>query len=323
MLCLILFSSYGITDRKRQYNILTDKHRRLILRNERIKEMNIYEIITEKIIERVEAMIENGETANWLCPWQRLGLPKSYISEKAYSGINLWLLESGYYLTWNQYLDIKKKNPDVNLKKGSKSHLCVYFNYNEVENEETGETKKVPYLKYYRLFESGDFENLPPKDKLIDYEHGEHADIDDFMSAYAKNADVRITVKKSDKAYYSPLFDEIVIPQPSMYPDFNNYVAVLAHEIIHSSGSKKRLDRIKDDFCEEETYSKEELIAQLGSSLLCFLLGYDTAETVNNDVNYIRGWLSHLKDNTRELVSAAAKAQQAVDYVMNTVNMGK
>ncbi len=285
--------------------------------------MNIYEIITEKIIERVEAMIENGETANWLCPWQRLGLPKSYISEKAYSGINLWLLESGYYLTWNQYLDIKKKNPDVNLKKGSKSHLCVYFNYNEVENEETGETKKVPYLKYYRLFESGDFENLPPKDKLIDYEHGEHADIDDFMSAYAKNADVRITVKKSDKAYYSPLFDEIVIPQPSMYPDFNNYVAVLAHEIIHSSGSKKRLDRIKDDFCEEETYSKEELIAQLGSSLLCFLLGYDTAETVNNDVNYIRGWLSHLKDNTRELVSAAAKAQQAVDYVMNTVNMGK
>lgn len=285
--------------------------------------MNIYEIITEKIIERVEAMIENGETANWLCPWRRLGLPKSYISEKAYSGINLWLLESGYYLTWNQYLDIKKKNPDVNLKKGSKSHLCVYFNYNEVENEETGETKKVPYLKYYRLFESGDFENLPPKDKLIDYEHGEHADIDDFMSAYAKNADVRITVKKSDKAYYSPLFDEIVIPQPSMYPDFNNYVAVLAHEIIHSSGSKKRLDRIKDDFCEEETYSKEELIAQLGSSLLCFLLGYDTAETVNNDVNYIRGWLSHLKDNTRELVSAAAKAQQAVDYVMNTVNMGK
>ena len=285
--------------------------------------MNIYEIITEKIIERVEAMIENGETANWLCPWQRLGLPKSYISEKAYSGINLWLLESGYYLTWNQYLDIKKKNPDVNLKKGSKSHLCVYFNYNEVENEETGETKKVPYLKYYRLFESGDFENLPPKDKLIDYEHGEHADIDDFMSAYAKNADVRITVKKSDKAYYSPLFDEIVIPQPSMYPDFNNYVAVLAHEIIHSSGSKKRLDRIKDDFCEEETYSKEELIAQMGSSLLCFLLGYDTAETVNNDVNYIRGWLSHLKDNTRELVSAAAKAQQAVDYVMNTVNMGK
>ena len=283
--------------------------------------MNIYEIITERLIERVEAMIENGETANWLCPWQRLGLPKSYISEKAYSGINLWLLESGYYLTWNQYLDIKKKMPEVNLKKGSKSHLCVYFNFNEVEDEITGETKQVPYLKYYRLFESGDFENLPPKDKLIEYEHGEHTDIQEFLSAYSEKADVKITVKKSDRAYYSPLYDEIVIPKPSMFPDYAHFVAVATHEIVHSSGGKKRLNRIKDDFREDETYSKEELVAQMGSSLLCFLLGYDTADTLNNDVNYIRGWMSHLKDNTRELISAGAQAQKAVDYIMNTVNM--
>ena len=281
--------------------------------------MNIYEIITERLIERVEAMIEKGETANWLCPWQRLGLPKSYISEKAYSGINLWLLESGYYLTWNQYLDIKKKMPEVNLKKGSKSHLCVYFNFNEVEDEITGETKQVPYLKYYRLFESGDFENLPPKDKLIEYEHGENTDIKDFLSAYSENSGVKIKIKKSDKAYYSPSEDEIVLPKESQFPEYQHFVSVAMHEIVHSSGGKKRLNRIKDDFREDETYSKEELIAQMGSSLLCFLLGYDTADTLNNDVNYIRGWLSHLKDNTRELISAGAQAQRAVDYIMNTV----
>ena len=62
--------------------------------------MNIYEIVTNSLIERVERMIANGETANWLCPWQRSGLPKSYITEKTYSGINLWLLESGYFLTY-------------------------------------------------------------------------------------------------------------------------------------------------------------------------------------------------------------------------------
>lgn len=282
--------------------------------------MNIYEIITNQIIERVEAMIEKGETANWLCPWQRLGLPKSYVSEKAYSGINLWLLESGYYLTWNQYLEIKKKKPDVNLKKGSKSHLCVYFNHHEVEDEETGVTKKVPYLKYYRLFESGDFDNLPPKGKLIEYEHSGNEDIDNFLSTYSKKSDVRITIKKSDGAYYSPTLDEIVIPQPSQLPDYSHFVAVATHEVVHSSGNKKRLARIKEDFMEDETYSKEELIAQMGSSLLCYMLGYDTTDTINNDVNYIRGWLSHLKDNTRELVSAAAQAQKAVDYIMNAVN---
>ena len=129
--------------------------------------MNIYEIVTNSLIERVERMIANGETANWLCPWQRSGLPKSYITEKTYSGINLWLLESGYFLTWNQYLDIKKKIPEVQLKKGSKSHICVYFNYNEIEDEQTGETKKVPFLKYYRLFSADDFEKNFKKVQVI------------------------------------------------------------------------------------------------------------------------------------------------------------
>ena len=284
-----------------------------------MQKMNIYEIVTNSLIERVETMIANGETANWLCPWQRSGLPKSYITEKTYSGINLWLLESGYFLTWNQYLDIKKKMPEVQLKKGSKSHICVYFNYNEIEDEETGETKKVPFLKYYRLFNSDDFENLPPKEKLIEYEHGDDKDISEFISAYSENANVRVTVKKSNRAYYSPLFDEIVLPKESQFKVFDDFVSTTCHEIIHSTGHKTRLDRLKENFKEDEAYSKEELVAQMGSSLLCYLLGYENTDTTNNDINYIRGWLSHLKDNVRELVSAGALAQKAVDYVMNTV----
>lgn len=281
--------------------------------------MNIYEIITNSLIERVETMIANGETANWLCPWQRSGLPKSYITEKTYSGINLWLLESGYFLTWNQYLDIKKKIPEVQLKKGSKSHICVYFNFNEIEDEETGETKKVPFLKYYRLFNADDFENLPPKEKLVEYEHGDDKDISEFISAYSENANVRVTVKKSNRAYYSPLFDEIVLPKESQFKVFDDFVSTTCHEIIHSTGHKTRLDRLKENFKEDESYSKEELVAQMGSSLLCYLLGYENTDTTNNDINYIRGWLSHLKDNVKELVSAGALAQRAVDYVMNTV----
>lgn len=281
--------------------------------------MNIYEIVTNSLIERVERMIANGETANWLCPWQRSGLPKSYITEKTYSGINLWLLESGYFLTWNQYLDIKKKIPEVQLKKGSKSHICVYFNFNEIEDEETGETKKVPFLKYYRLFNADDFENLPPKEKLVEYEHGDDKDISEFISAYSENANVRVTVKKSNRAYYSPLFDEIVLPKESQFKVFDDFVSTTCHEIIHSTGHKTRLDRLKENFKEDESYSKEELVAQMGSSLLCYLLGYENTDTTNNDINYIRGWLSHLKDNVKELVSAGALAQRAVDYVMNTV----
>lgn len=283
--------------------------------------MNIYEIITNNLIERVEKMIENGETANWLCPWQKLGLPKSYVSEKTYSGINLWLLESGHYLTWNQYLDIKKHLPEVNLKKGSKSHMCVYFNYKEVADEESGEIKNIPYLKYYRLFKADDFENLPSKDKIIEYEHKEIDDVQKIIDTYSKKTKVKIRIEKSDEAYYSPLLDEIVLVSEKQYKDFDSFVSTAFHEMIHSTGHSSRLNRIKSTFTENEEYSKEELVAQLGSSLLCFLLGYTNADTTNNDVNYIRGWLKHLKDNTRELISAGSQAQKAVDYILTITDL--
>ena len=130
-----------------------------------------------------------------------------------------------------------------------------------------------------------------------------------------------VTIKKSDRAYYSPFYDEIVLPKQSQYAEdkYSHFVNTAMHEIIHSSGAKNRLNRLSENFTEDEAYSKEELVAQMGSSLLCYLLGYENTDTTNNDINYIRGWLSHLKDNVRELVSAGALAQKAVDYVMNTV----
>ncbi|MBO5135883.1 MAG: DUF1738 domain-containing protein [Clostridia bacterium] len=283
--------------------------------------MNIYEIITNNLIERVEKMIENGETSNWLCPWQKLGLPKSYVSEKTYSGINLWLLESGHYLTWNQYLDIKKHLPEVNLKKGSKSHMCVYFNYKEVEDEESGEIKNIPYLKYYRLFKADDFENLPSKEKIIEYEHKGMEDVQKIIDTYSEKTKVKIRIEKSDEAYYSPLLDEIVLVSEKQYKNFDSFVSTAFHEIIHSTGHSSRLNRIKSTFTENEEYSKEELVAQLGSSLLCFLFGYTNTDTTNNDVNYIRGWLKHLKDNTRELISAGSQAQKAVDYILTITDL--
>ena len=133
---------------------------------------------------------------------------------------------------------------------------------------------------------------------------------------------MKITIKKSDRAYYSPFYDEIVLPKQSQYSEdkYSHFVNTAMHEIIHSSGAKNRLNRLSENFKEDEAYSKEELVAQMGSSLLCYLLGYENADTLNNDVNYIRGWLAHLKDNTRELVSAGAQAQRAVDFVLNAVN---
>lgn len=64
-----------------------------------------------------------------------------------------------------------------------------------------------------------------------------------------------------------------------------------------------------------EEYSKEELIAELGSAALVNYCGMETASSFHNSAAYIQGWLTALKNNKRFIVIAAGKAEKAVNYM--------
>jgi antirestriction protein ArdC len=91
------------------------------------------------------------------------------------------------------------------------------------------------------------------------------------------------------------------------------------HELIHSTGSEKRLAR--EGLCEaapfgSPVYSKEELVAECGATYLCAEAGIFNA-VIDNQTAYIAGWLRRLRDDRKLLIHAAAQAQQAADYVLN------
>lgn len=65
-----------------------------------------------------------------------------------------------------------------------------------------------------------------------------------------------------------------------------------------------------------EAYSKEELIAEMASSMLCGYCGIDCERIEENQLAYLRSWLKRLKDDNRFVVSAAQSAQKAVDLVI-------
>jgi antirestriction protein ArdC len=96
------------------------------------------------------------------------------------------------------------------------------------------------------------------------------------------------------------------------------FYSVLFHELGHSTGHKSRLAR--KDFCEasfgSETYSKEELVAEMTAAFLC---GVNQIElkTIDNSAAYIKSWLKKLKDDPKMVVLAAAQAQKAADYILN------
>ena len=65
-----------------------------------------------------------------------------------------------------------------------------------------------------------------------------------------------------------------------------------------------------------ESYSREELTAELGASYLVNAAGLETVTSFGNSAAYINGWLSKLKDDKMLIVGAAGKAEKAVQLIL-------
>jgi len=63
-----------------------------------------------------------------------------------------------------------------------------------------------------------------------------------------------------------------------------------------------------------EGYAMEELVAELGAAFHCSELGLPT-DPRQDHAPYIASWLKVLKNDKRAIFTAAAKAQEAVDWM--------
>ena len=121
------------------------------------------------------------------------------------------------------------------------------------------------------------------------------------------------------KACYRPSEDCVYLPARGSFFSMEGYYATLYHELVHSTVHSARLNRpevMNTISFGSESYSKEELVAELGAAFLC---GYAKIETaiIENSAAYIQSWLSVLKNDARLIIHAAAKAQRAADYILN------
>ena len=80
-----------------------------------------------------------------------------------------------------------------------------------------------------------------------------------------------------------------------------------------------RAEERKDKFVAfgSDEYSKEELVAELGSASLMNIIGIETRKSFRNSSAYIQSWLNVLKNDVKFIVSASSKAEKAVKYILN------
>ena len=276
--------------------------------------MDIYSEVTSRII----AEMEKG-VIPWKKPWIASGKCVSHATGKPYSLLNQMLLgRPGEYVTFNQC-----QQAGGRIKKGAKSQMVVFWKWIEQEDEETGEKKEVPFLRYFNVFHIDQCEGLTAKCVQplpeLPEDLPETKVAEDVIYEYLSREGVKLVHEQGDRAFYRPSTDEVVLPIRKQFTSAAEYFSTAFHELVHSTGHKSRLNRLeKTAFFGTEAYSKEELIAEIGAAALVNHSGLETAHTLKNSAAYIQNWLTALKNDKRFIVSAAGKAEKAVHLILGT-----
>lgn len=277
--------------------------------------VDTYELVTNRILEQMEKGI-----VPWQKPWGGASGAISYVTRKPYSLLNQFLLgKEGEYLTFNQVSNLGGK-----VKKGAKGSFVVFFKQYPIKEEvidDNGEKKIethiIPILKHYYVFHIDDCEGIESKCVKGDDTLEVKEDAEGIINNYFNRESCTIEIKQSDGAFYSPSEDKVVCPSIKQFDEVEEYYSTIFHETTHSTGHTSRLDRkLNEGLFGNDPYAKEELVAEIGSAFLCSKCGLDSKKAFKNSVAYIQNWAKQLKSDKKLIVSAAGKAQKAVNFIL-------
>ena len=280
--------------------------------------LDLYQTVTDRILDLL---------AKGAVPWRQPirnaggGWPRNIESGRHYRGINVFLLSmtawvQGYDSSyWTTFRQVEKVGGHV--RKGEKSTMVVFWKKLETKDKKTGEPKTVPVLRYYNVFNALQCDGLKPPD--VEPEPPEPFDpiegAEDIVQDYL---DGPLMEFKGNQAFYRPKEDLVRMPKPEKFLSREFFYATMFHELVHSTGHSKRLDRNLD--CSPPAfgspdYSREELVAEMGSAFLCATVGI-SPQTIEQSAAYIAGWQKRLTADPKLVVMAAGAGQRAADWIL-------
>ena len=298
-----------------------------------------YQLITDQIIE----LLDSG-VAPWHKPWNsETGMPLSMSTGKAYRGVNVFILAmesalKGYTSPWwGTFNQIKArcgvaKDDKWDGLTGQKSTMIVFWKMIIVTDKETQQTRPHPMLRTFRVFNADQVKEservklgLPEKVERPSLPE-RIADCDSAVTQYIASGP-SLSVG-GDAAYYVPSIDHVQIPDMATFIGSEEYYGTLFHELTHSTGHESRLKRpgIADlpagHKFGDALYSKEELVAEMGSAFLSGMTGI-AAVTLPNSAAYLQHWIRVLRGDKKLLIHAAANAQKAADLILGVTHEEK
>lgn len=288
-----------------------------------------YQMVTDRIC----ALLEQG-LKPWAQPWSSaVSCAWSGNDGRIYTLLNQIMLADpekkyktmqelqedvrGEWVTYNQ-----AKARGGQVRRGEKGRKVVFFKMLEKQKENPEDKDETfPYLTAYTVFHVRQCDGIEQKyhldgDKLYDFTADQNADT--VAADYIRREGITFKTVKGNRAFYTPATDTVTLPLPEQFSDWQEYYSTLYHELTHSTGHEKRLNRLTN--CAafgSEDYSTEELVAEIGSASLLATLGISTENTLTASAAYIKNWLKALRNDKKMIVVAASRAEKAVRMILN------
>lgn len=227
--------------------------------------------------------------------------------------------------------------------KDEKGKTVSEEDYNAMTKEERDKFSVRPYPKVYHVFNIDQTNlsevNKKKYDAIVARFKAPDEEVKDSKGMYINDAldrmfkekawhcDIRYN-KPSSRAFYVPSQDFIVLPMKEqfnigktaeeVYRDGMEYYSTALHEMAHSTGHASRLNR---QFGSKRTegYAHEELIAEMTAALVGSTMGFDK-KILENNANYLKGWLENLKRNPESITTIMSDVGKASDMIIEKID---
>lgn len=307
--------------------------------------------LSEKQIEQyADLLAERMKTleGDWKKPWITVQNQPQNMDGRPYSakGMNAFALsldtaihnyETPVYITF-----LRAKSEGIRINAGS-TGTWVSFASKQYKDKETGgkispedykqlsEEEKQKYEAYFfakvtKVFnlDQTNIREARPElwDKIRSRVEGEKVEIDNGVSVPPLDHVIEgnkwiIPIKHSNetRAYYAPIEQFIHLPNKDLFLSKASYYGVAMHEMAHSTDVPLKRDSGMDKF----SYAREELVAELTSSVSAANYGI-AKELQENNVHYLKGWLSAIDKDPSFLREVVKDVHQASNFMIQEID---
>ncbi len=307
---------------------------------------SLYDKLTpqrKQLFDEVLKNLENG-AGLWKQGWKVSGAPVSAITGKRYNGVNRMFLAYATMLRgytdnrWLTHKQMEQKGWDFKRDAEGKSlgkNAGVAIEYFELRDRVTKkpfdkyvldgmtEDERDAYMdenvyalrKYYRVFNGDVIEGIPALEVEEHDPSGKNERAERILQLWS-DTEAKI-IYGGNEAYYSPALDKIHLPEREQFIDMPEFYSTALHEVGHSTGHEKRLNRNLGERGTPE-YAVEELRAEIASMFIEQDLEIAVGEKhIQNNSAYIQHWQSQIKEDPNILFKAIADAEKISKFVMS------